>query len=276
MADMPDDDTTAAAYLKRSAFTCAAVFADESVRGLENGLQGVHGKLKGAVRLLEDKREDEQRQLAVVGQLDLKTDKGVNELAGRLILLVNKNYEHPTYRRYVPGSVRDVTQAEARKEEPKKVADILKLLDEDKLKPGLDKLAAEFIPRLTQSNADVIAADAALQILEAEIEHLDEKTIPALMVEWEVEYKKLEAALTTAWPLEADRVQRCFKPFRKKKKKAKAAGATGPTGAAGATGATGAATGPAGPTGPEAPAGAAATGPVGPSGATGSSEKPGG
>lgn len=241
MADMPDDDTTAAAYLKRSAFTCAAVFADDSTRGLEKGLRGAHDNLKGAVRLLEDKREDEQKQLADVGQLDLKTDRGVNELVVRLLAMLNKNFDHPTYRRYVPGSVRDITQAEPRKEEPKKVADILTLLEEDKAKPGLDKLAAEFIPRLTQSNADVIAADVKLAALEAEIEHLEEKTIPALMVDWEVEYRKLEAALTGVWPLEPDRVQRCFKAFRKKKKKAKAAGAGG-TGSAGATGATGSST----------------------------------
>jgi hypothetical protein len=69
-------------------------------------------------------------------------------------------------------------------------------------------------------------------------------TVPALIVEWKAEYKKLEAALTSAWPLDSERVQRCFKPFRKPRKKAKKAEepakATGPASGTGTTAAAGA------------------------------------
>ncbi|APR83921.1 Hypothetical protein A7982_09270 [Minicystis rosea] len=217
MVQMPEDDTTPVEVLKRSAFTCAAVFADESVRGKEKGLRGAHAALRGTVRALEDLRETEQEKSAVLTQLDGVVDRLVNELAGRLLLLVDKDYEHPLYRRYVPGSVRDITQADMRVEEPARVAEIVKLLTEDEDKPGIGPLATEMAPRLQAANERVLAAEKDLAATESEAAHLEKNVIPALLVTWRTEYKTLEAALTAAWPLDSSRVQRCFKPFRKPK-----------------------------------------------------------
>jgi len=220
-----DENTTPAACLKRSAFTCSAVYADESVRGLEKPLRVSHVDMKAAVRSLEDLREDEQGKLAVLVQLDGKVDKVVNEFVGRLLLLVNKNYDDPLYRRYVPGSVRDITQADMRTQEPLLVADIVKLLGEDQAKPGIGALATEFVSQLQAANDAVISAEKDLAQTEAEANHLDKKTLPALVATWSDEYVKLHAALTAAWPKDPDRVERCFKPFRKPSKKPKPAAA---------------------------------------------------
>ena len=58
MVQKPDEDTTPDDYRKRSAFTCAAVYADESVRGQESALRACHIALKAAIRSREDMLEE--------------------------------------------------------------------------------------------------------------------------------------------------------------------------------------------------------------------------
>lgn len=239
MVQMPDEDTTTTEILKRSAFTCAAVFADESVRGKEKGLRTCHTALRGAMRTLEDLRETEQEKMAVLTQLDGGVDRVVNEFAGRLLLLVDKDYEHPLYRRYVPRSVRDITQADMRTEEPVLVTEMITLLHEDEGKPGIGPLATELAPRLQAANDLVLAAEKDLAGVEADAGHVERNTIPALIVSWKAEYKMLEAALTATWPLEPDRVRRCFKAFRRPKPAKKPQGPGTPTNADGTGKSTG-------------------------------------
>jgi hypothetical protein len=272
MAEKPGDDATVEEILKRSAFTCSAVYADITVRGMENPLRACHASLKTTDRSLADMREAQQGKLAILVQLDAATDKVIVEFVGRLLILVGKKYDHPLYVRYVPKGLRDITQADMRTEEPVMVTEMIKLLNEDltQNKPGISELANEFMPKLQQANDAVITAEKDLTQAETDANHVDQKTIPALIVDWMTEYKKLEAALTAAWPLDADRVQRCFKPFRKPKKKAaKPDGQAkpGPTGPSGGNG--NGATAGAGATGTAGAGPVGATGTAGATGATG-------
>ena len=63
--EKPREDTPAADYLPRSAFTVSAVAADGEVIGRETGLAKVHDDLKKSLRALEDSaRRSRTRRLS--------------------------------------------------------------------------------------------------------------------------------------------------------------------------------------------------------------------
>ncbi len=62
---------------------------------------------------------------------------------------------------------------------------------------------------------------AAANSARSSLGQLDDAKLPILMTTWREEYKRLEAALMAAYPEDAKRVARFFKPFRRNRKRAK-------------------------------------------------------
>lgn len=217
--EKPRDDTPAADYLPHSAFTTAAVAADEAVAGRETALQKAHSDLKASLRSLEDKREQRQKQKAVLVVKDAALDRVIRSFELRLLDAVNKRREEPEYRRYFAHGVREVTEAEPRKAEPALVDTMLSAMAEDHAHPVLGPIVTEFKPKLEAALAAVRAADKALGAIETEVHYLDDKTIPAQMAHWVDEYVKLHGALKQALPRDPQRVEDCFLPFRKARAK---------------------------------------------------------
>lgn len=221
--EKPTGDTTPAACLQRSAFTCAAVAADLTIAGPEQALVNIHALLKGSVRLHEDLLEDVQRREAILAVTDSACDRVVNSFELRLLDFVNKHREDPTYRRYFKGKLRDVTQADRRTEEPVLVAAMIRTMREDATKPGIGPIVTEFCPLLEQALAAVKQAIDALSTVETDTAFVANRTIPTQMAIWAEEYVKLHAALEGALPRDPDRVEGFFRPFRKPRKEPAAA-----------------------------------------------------
>jgi hypothetical protein len=216
--EMPGEDTPAEAYLSKSAYTIARVAADPKVAALEKGVETSHAQLKKALRDREDLQESVQRKMAVLDAADTGCDDDIGGFELGLLGLVQKNREAPKYRRYFAYGLREVTTAEPRQEEPELVRQMLIAMDEDKADSDLGPLVAVWSPKLTASRNKVIAADEDLTTLEKDLAFLTDKTIPSLMAAWRTEYKKLEGALTTAYADNPKKVDRFFKPFRKRRK----------------------------------------------------------
>lgn len=223
--EMPHEDTPAEAYLPKSSYTTARVAADPKTAGLEKPLEEKHELLKKAIRDGEDLRETEQKKSAVLDARDNDCDEDIEAYQLGLMAAVKKNLGSPKYTRYFKGGLREVTQAEPRQEEPELVGQMLAAMDEDKKDPEIGSAVVTFLPKLTASRDKVLEADKDLSTVEKELAFLEDKTIPALMAAWREEYKKLEGALTTVYPSDAKKVDRFFKPFRKRGKTAKKAAA---------------------------------------------------
>jgi len=213
--EKPRDDTPPADYVAHSAFTTAAVAADEAVAGREAGLHKAHTDLKESLRTREDKREQRQKQKAILVVKDAALDRVIRSFELRLLDAVNKRRDEPEYRRYFPDGLRQVTEAEPRKAEPALVDAMLSAMAEDHAHPVLGPIVTEFKPKLEAALSAVRAADKALGAVETEVNYLDDKTIPAQMAHWVDEYVKLHGALKQALPRDAQRVEDCFLPFRK-------------------------------------------------------------
>lgn len=219
--EMPPEDTPPEAYLPRSAYTISRVAADPKTAGLEKPLEAIHVDLKKILREREDFEEEAEKKSAVVDARDSELDEDVGGFELSLLALVTKNREDPRYRRYFPEGLREVTTAEARKEEPELVGDMLDSMTEDMNDPELGSLVATWAPKLSNSRSRVLAASETLAITEKELALLNDKRIPALMAAWRTEYKKLEGQLTAVYASNPKKVARFFKPFRKRNKSKK-------------------------------------------------------
>lgn len=222
--EMPTEDTPAEAYLPRSGYTLARVAADPKAAGLEKGLAAVHADLKAKLRERDDAEEEAQNKSAVLDARDSDCDDDIEGFELHLLGAVKKERNHPKYQRYFKGGLREVTTAEPRKAEPAIVGEILKAMAEDKDDPEIGEAVGAWTAKLTASRALVTSADEELGAIEATLTHLDEKVIPALMAKWREEYKKLEGALLGVYASTPKRVDRFFKPFRKRRKEAKKTG----------------------------------------------------
>jgi hypothetical protein len=224
--DMPTEDTPAAAYLAKSAYTVSRVAVDKQAKGLEQGLENAHVQLKKSLRDKEDLEEVEQKKTAVLDAGDSDCDDHIESFELGLLAVVKKDRADDRYRRYIKVGLRDITTAEPRKEEPKLVGQMLEAMAEDAAKADaeLAPLLAASMPKLTASREQVVKADEQLTTTETELAFLEDMTIPSLMATWRAEYKKLEGALTTVYPTNAKKVDRFFKPFRKPRRTKKTAG----------------------------------------------------
>jgi hypothetical protein len=212
--EMPTEDTPPQAYLPKSAYATARVAADPRTAGLEKGLAIVHAQLKQAIRDHEDQKEGVQNKTASLDALDNGCDDDIEGFELGLLGVVSKDRKHPKYQRYFPEGLREITTAEPRKEEPGMVAQMIKAMAEDATDPELAPLVGVFQSRLVASRQKVVDADKELAGIETDLAFLEDKTIPSLMADWRVEYKKLEGALTTVFASNAKKVDRFFKPFR--------------------------------------------------------------
>jgi hypothetical protein len=219
--DMPSADTSPEAYLPRSAYTIARVAADPDTAGLEKNLAAKHADLKAALREREDVLEQLQKDAALLDVGDGHCDAAVEGFELHLLGIVKKDREHLTYRRYFNNSLRDVTKAEPRKEEPEIIADLLDAMNDDKDDEEVAPAVAQWQPKLAAARAKVMAADEALTITEKTLAQLNDHTLPALMAAWCDEYKKLEDALTAVFVSNPKAVGRFFKAFRKSRKASK-------------------------------------------------------
>jgi hypothetical protein len=218
--EKPRDDSSITAHREHSAFTVAGVAADAEVAGLETALVKEHDELKKQARALEDQEEEVQKKRAVFLGKDARCDRIVRSFELRLFDLVAKKRDDPRYRRYFPTGLRDVTEAEPRVVEPALVQSIIATLSDDMGKPDIGPLAAEFRPQLEVALADVLTTEKALRNAEAQVSHLDDKTIPEVKARWVDEYVKLHAALRGKLPRDPARVEAFFYPFKKDRKKA--------------------------------------------------------
>jgi hypothetical protein len=227
--EMPTADTPAAAYLPRSAYTIAHVAAVKKTAGLEKGLAGAHDALKKALRHREDLEEEEEKKSAVLDARGDECDADIEGFELGLLALVGKARSDKRYVRYFKNGLRGITEAEPRKAKPELVGQMLDAMNEDESDPELGPLVAMYQSKLIASRDGVVAADQDLGATEKEIAYLEDKALPALMVAWQEEYKKLQAALTTVFPTNPKRVDRFFKAFRKRSKPAKKAAPATPT-----------------------------------------------
>ncbi len=220
--EMPPEDTPPEGYLEKSAYSVPRVAADKKAAGAEKALENCHAQLKQTLRAREDKEEVEQATSALLDAADGECDDVIESFELDLFGLVDKQRSDPRYQRYFKDGLRAVTTAEPRVEEPGLVAQMLKAMEEDKADAELGPIVAKFIPKLTAARDKVVLSDANLTAVEKELTFLDEKTILQLMANWRVEYKKLESALTSAYPTNPKKVARFFKPFRKSRRAKKA------------------------------------------------------
>jgi hypothetical protein len=217
--EKPREDTPTSAYLEHSAFTVAGVAADPEVAGLEAGLGQVHVELKAKVRELEDRKEEVERKLAVFLLKDRFLDALVREFELRLFGLVNKKRSDALYIRYFKDGLREVTEADPRRVEPKLVADIITSLDEDAVKPGIGPLATELKPGFEAALGAVVQTEKVLTAAEDQATYIEDKTIPELEARWTDEYVMLHGALKTKLPRDAGRVESFFYPFKKRERR---------------------------------------------------------
>jgi len=218
--ERPRDDTPDIDLIEHSAFTIAAVGADDDVAGQEQGLAGAHAALKQSVRDAEDQHEERLKRRAVLMVKDRRLDGVVRDFELGLFALVKKHREDPLYRRYFPHGLRDVTEAEPRVAEPARVDAMIQAMGEDAGKPGIGPLAQEYAPRLQAAVDEVRAAAKDLAGVEAKLSYLRTTTIPGLRASWVDEYVKLHGALKVAMPREPQRLEAFFLPFRKERAKA--------------------------------------------------------
>ncbi len=217
--DSPRDDTADEHYLAHGAFSIAAIRADTETNGMEAAFATVHVELKAKCRNIDDLEETLQEREAVIVVRDHTADKIVRSLDLRLLDMVDKNRDDPRYRRYFPNGLRAVTEADARKVEPKLVREIIKTLDEDQNKPGFSSLHAEFRNKLQAAVDAVEAADTACSQIEDQLAFLKEKVLAEIKLKWLEERKILHAELTKKFPHDAARVESYFRRFAKPRQK---------------------------------------------------------
>lgn len=224
--EMPTEDTAPEAYLPRSAYTVARVAADRKTKGNEKDLAKVHKDLKEALRKWDDLAEEVQGKSAVFDAADLDCDDTIRTYELGLYGVVEKNRDDPRYRRYFPNGLREVTEAEPRKEEPARVGQILDAMEEDKSKPELElePLILQHQSKIAAARDAVVLAEENLAKSEKTLAYLSDVTIPTLMAEWRKRYKELEGMLTKVFATNTRRVDRFFKQFRSRSTKKKAAG----------------------------------------------------
>jgi hypothetical protein len=219
--DNPRDETVIDAYRKSGAFTVGAVYADTETRGMEAEFEKAHLELKALGRKEEDLEEELQRLSAILICADRTCDRILREFELGLFALVQKKRADPRYGRYFAGGLREVTEADMRKVEPKMVRTILATMEEDKDKPDLKPLVERFQSPMLASVEAVEGAGETLTKGEDNLKFLQEKTIPAAKQEWRAKRTQLNAALTAKFPLDSDRVDSYFKRFAKPRDKAK-------------------------------------------------------
>jgi hypothetical protein len=217
--DNPREDTADQHYVTHGTFTIAAVRADPETNGMEADFATAHVDLKVKSREFDDLEETLHEQEAVIVVRDRSADKIVRSFELRLLATVEKNRDDPRYRRYFSNGLRAVTEADARTVEPKLIRDIIKTLDEDQSKPGLDVLYSEFRNKFLAAVEAVEAADAACTQTEGQLAFLEDKIIVELKQKWIESRTKLHAQLTLKFPLDAQRVESYFRRFAKPRKK---------------------------------------------------------
>jgi hypothetical protein len=216
--EMPVEDTPPKAYPPRSAYTIARVAADPQTKGLESALETAHVALQQALRNGEDLEYEEQKKTAVLDTKDEHNDDDVEGFELSLLAHVKKNRNDPRYIRYFPNGLREITTADPRKEGRERIEQMLETMAQDAADASLGPLVAVWAPKIKTSLDEVIAADESLVETEKALAFLNEKTIPALMATWRNEYKKLEGALTGVYASNPKKVDRFFKPFRRRQK----------------------------------------------------------
>jgi hypothetical protein len=217
--DNPRDDTSLAQFFPRGAFTIAAVRADPETKNLETAFATVHVNMRSKYRFVEDLEQTLEEAEAIIEVRDRTTDKTLRSFELRLLDLVGKNREDPRYRRYFPEGLRAVTEADARKVEPKLVRTLIKTLDEDQNKPGLSELHAAYRDRFQTCVDAVEAADTACAQIETQWAFENDVALVELRNQWVEERTKLHAELVKLFPNDPARVESFFKRFAKVRKK---------------------------------------------------------
>lgn len=217
--DNPHDGIANEHYVTHGAFSIAAVRADPETNGMEAALFAVHIELKTKCRQVDDMEETLQEKQAVIVVRDGAADNVVRSFELRLLDMVGKNRNDPRYRRYFPAGLRAVTEADARKAEPKLVRDIIKTLNEDQDKAGITNLHGEFRNKLQAAVDAVEAADAACSQTEDELAFLKDKVLAEVKLKWIEERKILHAELTKKFPHDPQRVESYFRRFAKPRQK---------------------------------------------------------
>jgi hypothetical protein len=220
--EMPGADTPPVTYVQRSAYTLARVGADPKTAHLTNGLETPHVALTALLRNLEDLEFEEQKKTAVYDTRDEHCDDEIEGFELSLLAHVRKNRNDDRYVRYFPDGLREITAA-PRKEGPDRIQQLLDTLALDANHADLGPLVAIWAPKIGAAHAELRAAEESLSTTEKAMALLKEKSIPAAMAEWRVEYKKLEGALTSVYASNPKKVDRFFKPFRKRRKNDKSA-----------------------------------------------------
>lgn len=215
--EMPGADTPAATYVQRSAYTLARVAADPNTAHLTSGLEGCHVALVEELRKLEELEFEEQKKTAVYDTKDEHCDDEIEGFELSLLAHVKKNREDARYVRYFPDGLREVTAA-PRKEGTDRIQQLIDTLKLDVNHADLGPLVAIWLPKIDAAHEELKAAREALDATEKALTLLKEKTIPSAMADWRVEYKKLEGALTGVYAANPKKVDRFFKPFRKRRK----------------------------------------------------------
>jgi hypothetical protein len=219
--EMPSQDTPADAYLTRSNYSIARVAADAKAAGNESALESAHSQLLNGLREQEDLEAQVQRKEALFDAADEALDDDVEEFELHLLGAVKKNRDNPKYRRYFKDGLRAVTTAEARQQEPKLVSDMLQSMTEDANDPVIGAIVTTWLPKMTASRNNVIAAEAALTTAENSLNTVKNQKVPALMAIWREKYKELEGKLLVVFADNPKRVARFFKPFRKNRASSK-------------------------------------------------------
>lgn len=217
--DNPNEDTPTKHYFPRGTYTISIFRADPETAGMEASFAAVQQELKTKHRESEDLEEAVEEHDAVIIVRDRAVDGIVRSFELRVLDLVGKNREDPRYRRYFPQGLRAVTEADARRVEPKLVRDIVKTLDEDKAKPGFEPLHTEYRDKLLAGVEAVEEADAACALVEEKLAFLQDKVLEETKVRWVEERKKLYAELSKKYPHDPARVESYFARFAKPRKK---------------------------------------------------------
>lgn len=220
--EMPGADTPPAMYVQRSAYTLARVAADPQTSHLTSGLEVPHGTLTQLLRNLDDLQFEEQKKTAVYDTKDEHCDDEIEGFELMLLAHVKKNRDDDRYGRYFPNGLRDVTAA-PRKEGADRIQQLLDTLALDANHADLAPLVAMWAPKIKSAYDELRVAEESLDDTEKALALLKEKTIPSAMNDWRIEYKKLEGALTSVFASNPKKVDRFFKPFRKRRKENKPA-----------------------------------------------------
>ena len=231
--EMPGEDTPPIAYLQRSAYSIARVEADPKTVQFAGGLEAAHNALKQTLREIEDLEFEEQKKTAAYDTKDEHCDDEIEGFELGLLALVKKNRDDDRYNRYFPNGLREIT-ASSRKDGPDRIQQMLDTMKLDANHADLGPLVASWSPKITTTHDELIAAEQALSNTEKALAFLKEKTLPTIMADWRIEYKKLEGALTGVYASNPKKVGRFFKPFRKRRKDNKpTTSASAPTSAGG-------------------------------------------